>query len=52
MLLAALTPLLAVFGLLVILRLPAATAMPMSLVLTAGVSITVWKVPVRQVLAA
>ena len=52
MLLAALTPLLAVFGLLVILRLPAATAMPLSLVLTAAVSIIVWKVPIRQVIAA
>mgnify|MGYP003670454814 CR=1 FL=1 len=52
MLLAALTPLLAVFGLLVVLRLPAARAMPLSLVVTAGVSIVGWKVPVRQVLAA
>lgn len=52
MLLAALTPLLAVFGLLVILRLSAATAMPLSLALAAGVSIIVWRVPVRQVLAA
>jgi lactate permease len=52
MLFAALTPLLAVFGLLVVLRWPAARAMPLSLALTAGVSIIVWKVPVRQVLAA
>ena len=52
MLFAALTPLLAVFGLLVVLRLPAARAMPLSLALTAAVSIIVWQVPVRQVLAA
>lgn len=52
MILAALTPLFAVLGLLVILRTPAARAMPLSLAITAGVSIAVWKVPIRQVLAA
>ncbi|WP_137390383.1 L-lactate permease [Rhodoligotrophos defluvii] len=52
MILAALTPLLAVFGLLVILRLPATQAMPLSLALTAGMSIAVWEVPVRHVLAS
>lgn len=52
MILAALTPLLAVFGLLVVLRLPAAKAMPLSLALTAGVSIVLWEVPARHVLAA
>ncbi len=52
MILAALTPLLAVLGLLVALRLPASKAMPLSLMLTAGVSVAIWKVPIRQVLAA
>lgn len=52
MILAALTPLVAVFGLLVVFRMPAAKAMPLSLAITAGVSTVVWKVPFRQVLAA
>ena len=52
MIIAALTPLLAVFGLLVILRLPASLAMPLSLALTAGVSVAVWRVPLRQLAAA
>lgn len=52
LILAALTPLLAVLGLLVVLRLPAAQAMPISLALTATVSIVVWSVSVRHVLAA
>lgn len=52
MILVALTPLLAVFGLLVLLRLPATQAMPLSLALTAGVSIAVWEVPARHVLAS
>ena len=52
LILAALTPLLAVLGLLVALRLPAAQAMPISLALTATVSIVVWSVSVRHVLAA
>ena len=52
LLLAALTPLIAVLGLLVILRLPAAKAMPLSLAITASVSVAIWQVPVRQVLAA
>lgn len=41
---------LAVFGLLVVLRLPVAQAIPISLALAAG--IVVWGVPVRPVLAA
>lgn len=52
LLLAALAPLIAVFGLLVLLRLSAARAMPLSLAITAGVTVIVWQVPVRQVLAA
>ena len=52
MVVAALTPLLAVLGLLVILRLPAATAMPLSLVLTAAASVVFWGVPAVHVLAA
>ncbi len=52
MIFAALTPLLAVLGLLVILRLSAAKAMALSLVLTAGVSNIIWQVSARQVLAA
>lgn len=49
---AALTPLLAVLGLLVLLRLPAAQAMPLSLALTAVVSLSAWKVPARHMAAA
>ena len=52
MILAALTPLLAVLGLLVLARLPAAQAMPLSLAVTAVVSVAVWDVPVRHALAA
>lgn len=52
MIFAALTPLFAVFGLLGFARLPAARAKPLSLVLTAGVSIAAWDMPVRHVLAA
>ena len=52
MILAALTPLLAVLVLLVILRLPAARAMPLALLLTVLVGVAVWDVPVRHVLAA
>ncbi len=48
----ALTPLLAVFCLLVLARLPADRAMPLSFVLTAVVSLAFWQVPVRQVAAA
>jgi lactate permease len=49
---AALAPLLAALGLLVVLRLPAVKAMPLSLAVTATVSLFVWRVPVREVLAA
>ncbi|WP_251566837.1 L-lactate permease [Erythrobacter sp. 3-20A1M] len=52
MILAALAPLIAVLGLLVMLRLPAAVAMPISLLVTALVSVVIWRVPVIQVLAA
>ncbi|MFT4935084.1 MAG: lactate permease [Pseudoalteromonas distincta] len=52
LILAGLTPLMAVFGLLVVLRLPAARAMPLSLALTASVAVLIWKVPVRHVVAA
>ncbi len=52
MVLVALTPLLAVLILLVGLRLPAARAMPISLGVTAVVAVTVWQVPMRQMLAA
>jgi lactate permease len=49
---AALTPILAVFILLVLLRLPATTAMPGSLLLTAIVAFFIWKIPVIQIVAA
>ncbi|QHA92108.1 L-lactate permease [Bacillus sp. N1-1] len=49
---AALTPILAVFILLVLLRLPATTAMPGSLLLTAVAAFFVWKIPVIQIVAA
>jgi lactate permease len=49
---AALAPLLAGLGLLVVLRLPAIKAMPLSLAVTATVSLFIWRVPVREVLAA
>jgi lactate permease len=49
---AALAPLLAALGLLVVLRLPAVKAMPLSLAVTATVSLFIWRVPVREVLAA
>lgn len=47
MILAAVTPLLAVLGTVVVLRLPAAKNMPLSLALTAGTCIAVWAVLVR-----
>lgn len=50
--LSALTPLIAVLLLLVLLRLPASVAMPLSLAATAGVSTAIWQVPVRHVAAA
>lgn len=48
----ALTPLIAVLVLLVALRLPAARAMPLSLMITAAVAVLVWQVPQRYVAAA
>lgn len=48
----ALTPVLAVFGLLVMLRMPATTAMPLSLAATALAALFVWQVPGIQVLAS
>lgn len=50
--LAALTPILAVFLFLVLLRLPAVRAMPISLALTAVMAMLIWRVPPIQVLAA
>lgn len=49
---AALTPLLAVLLLLVILRLPAARAMPISLICTLLLAAFVWQVPGRQLAAS
>ncbi len=51
-LLAALTPILAVFLLLVVLRLPATRAMPISLVITALAAYFLWQVPALQITAA
>lgn len=51
-LLAALTPVLAVFLLLVIMRLPAARAMPLSLLVTAVLAVLVWQIPGRQIAAS
>jgi lactate permease len=48
----ALTPVLAVFLFLVVLRLPAVKAMPVSFLLTAVLAVLVWQVPLIQVLAA
>ncbi len=50
--LAALTPIVAVFGLLVALRLPAVKAMPLSLVATAVAAVWLWGVPAVHVAAA
>jgi lactate permease len=50
--LAALTPILAVFLFLVLLRRPAVRAMPISLALTAAMAMLIWRVPPVQVLAA
>jgi lactate permease len=50
--LTALTPILAVFLLLVLLRLPAVRAMPISLALTALLAMAIWRMPPVQVLAA
>ncbi|WP_335872768.1 L-lactate permease [Bacillus sp. 2205SS5-2] len=46
------TPILAVFLFLVILKLPATKAMPISLAMTAILAFFVWKVPVLQITAA
>ncbi|MGF2618371.1 L-lactate permease [Rossellomorea vietnamensis] len=51
-LLTALTPVLAVFVFLVILRMPASRAMPISLAATALLAFFVWKVPAVQITAA
>ncbi|MGM0843397.1 MAG: L-lactate permease [Bacillota bacterium] len=51
-LLTALTPVLAVFIFLVILRMPAAKAMPISLAATALLAFFVWRVPAIQITAA
>lgn len=51
-LITALTPVLAVFILLVLLRLPATKAMPVSLLLTATLAYVVWKIPIKQIVAA
>lgn len=50
--LVALTPVLAVFVFLVLLRMPARRAMPVSLALTVLLAITVWAVPPVRVLAS
>lgn len=50
--LTALTPILAVFIFLVLLRLPAVRAMPISLALTAVLTVIFWQVPIIQVAAA
>ncbi|MCG2601420.1 MAG: L-lactate permease [Achromobacter sp.] len=52
MIIAALTPLVAVLVLLVVLRLAASVAMPLSLAATAAISALVWQVPIRHVTAA
>jgi lactate permease len=48
----ALTPILAVFLFLVVLRLPAVKAMPVSLSITAVMVVLVWRVPIVHVIAA
>jgi lactate permease len=50
--LVALAPVLAVFLFLVVLRLPAVKAMPISFLLTAVLAVLVWQVPLIHVLAA
>ncbi|MFC3094894.1 L-lactate permease [Alteromonas sediminis] len=51
-LLTALTPVLAVFLFLVVLRLPATRAMPLSLVLTFGSAYFIWQIPVMHLFAS
>jgi lactate permease len=48
----ALLPILTVFGLIVFARQPAVRAMPAAFALTALLSLSVWKVPFKQVMAA
>ncbi|MDX1341895.1 MAG: L-lactate permease [Reinekea sp.] len=48
----ALMPVLAVFGLLVVLRMPATRAMPLSLLATAAMAFFVWQVPAVQLTAS
>ncbi|SEA18002.1 lactate permease [Thalassobacillus cyri] len=48
----ALMPVLAVFVLLIIIRFPASTAMPVSFLIVAVLAVMVWKVPIVQVAAA
>lgn len=50
--LTALMPLLSVFCLLVLLRLPAKRAMPLSLLITAILALAVWQMPISQISAA
>ena len=50
--LTALMPLLSVFCLLVLLRLPAKRAMPLSLLITAILAFVVWQMPISQISAA
>lgn len=51
-LLTALMPVLAVFGLLVVLRLPASRAMPLSLLISGLLAWAVWQMPGRQIAAS
>lgn len=51
-LLTALMPILAVFLLLVVLRLPASRAMPLSLLIAGALAFLVWQVPIRQIAAS
>jgi lactate permease len=48
----ALLPILSVFGLIVLLRWPAARAMPLAFLITGVLSLTVWETPLHQVAAA
>jgi lactate permease len=50
--LAALTPILSVFLLMVVIRLRASAAMPISLFLTALAAALLWRVPLRRIAAA
>ncbi|MCX7976385.1 MAG: L-lactate permease [Bellilinea sp.] len=50
--LTALTPILAIFLLLVLLRLPASKAMPLSLIITAVLAFLIWKMPLLNISAS